>query len=30
LHDFITPAWSKDMIVIPSILPGFDDRSRQG
>jgi hypothetical protein len=25
-HDMIAPAWAQQMIVVPSILPGFDDR----
>jgi len=29
-HDMITPAWGNDMIVIPSVLPGFDDRHLRG
>jgi len=29
-HDMIKPAWAEQMIVIPSIMPGFDDRHMRG
>ena len=29
-HDMIQPAWAQNMVVIPSISPGFDDRKLRG
>ena len=29
-HEMVGPAWAQEMVVVPSILPGFDDRHLRG